>query len=166
MKKWYKQCTYCGEEIRVIAKKCRFCWESLENEEEKGTKREYLEEITNKNRSRKNENENNSRKYKKIFRHYLDKSIIECNVCWYKGEWWRKTQWYLVDFLNYFFLWTLLHVILDTFKKELVICPDCWTSNVIEIECEKVWFFTKLWGLLLGVGIFVWIICLIWYLCS
>ncbi len=33
MTDWYKICPYCGEEIRKIAKKCRFCWEFLENED-------------------------------------------------------------------------------------------------------------------------------------
>ena len=31
MKKWYKACPYCWEEIKGIAKKCRFCGEFLEN---------------------------------------------------------------------------------------------------------------------------------------
>ena len=164
MKEWYKICPYCGEEIKKDATKCRYCHEFLEDEK--------LQKNSNMGRTNTKLDEKhrgkiqNSKKHKKIYRHSLDKSIIECNVCWYEWEWWRKTQWWLIDLLNYFFLWTLLLVILDTFKKELVICPECWTSNVIEVECEKVWFFTKLLWLLLGVGIIIWIICLIWYLCS
>ena len=34
MKKWYKLCPFCWEEIREIAKKCRFCGEFLEEEKE------------------------------------------------------------------------------------------------------------------------------------
>ena len=34
MKKWYKACPFCWEEIREIAKKCRFCGEFLEEEKE------------------------------------------------------------------------------------------------------------------------------------
>ena len=33
MKKWYTLCPYCGEEIREIAKKCRYCHEFLEENE-------------------------------------------------------------------------------------------------------------------------------------
>jgi len=34
MKKWYKLCPYCWEEIKEIAKKCRFCGEWLSDDKE------------------------------------------------------------------------------------------------------------------------------------
>ncbi len=45
MKKWYKLCPYCWEEIKDIAIKCRYCWEFFENVEDTNSKGDKLEDI-------------------------------------------------------------------------------------------------------------------------
>ena len=105
MTEWYKICPYCGEEIKEIAKKCRYCHEFLD-EDIKSTKKE-------------------EKKYKcngcwQLVNIWEKK----CPWCWAKLSRWDKIQkeigkkkfkcarcWEIVKFWD---------------KK----CPECWNNLV------------------------------------
>ena len=44
MKKWYKECPFCANEIKEKAIKCQYCWEFL-NKEEENNEEEIKEEV-------------------------------------------------------------------------------------------------------------------------
>ena len=80
MKKWYKLCPYCAEEIRDNAVKCRFCWEFLWCN--KGN-----------NQFGKEEGE-----YERVRVNPIDRSYVKLNEGW--NKWWKIwTGWVILIIL-------------------------------------------------------------------
>jgi len=124
MKKWYKACPYCWEEIKEIAKKCKHCGELLDKD-------------------LRIERENKSNK--PVFYSRIDSNWYtprrRCPKCWFEWELKFKSKGSkfleFLLFLFFFFPWAIYYAWRE--EHGYCICPKCWNDkfNVNEPEIQE-----------------------------
>lgn len=115
MKKWYKECPFCWEEIKETAKKCKYCWEFLEWKEKNDSDKKTEEKIVTKNYWF----------WGKFFRKDL----------WLNKKWWHrlvKVIWIFSIVAAVFGIWVYLITYPTTYEYVE------WVEN----RLEKTWYST------------------------
>lgn len=137
MSNLYKICPYCGEEIKKEAIKCQYCHEFLEMDIKKCEVKWDEWKWNNSKQADLKERKGSREKRvvnEEVFRTPIDNSYIKCYECGYEWLWWRKR---VTKVSDYIVRWAVATLIKETGRKDLVICPECGSSNIVETKLEK-----------------------------
>lgn len=165
MEERYKSCPYCWEQIRKEAKKCRYCHEFLDEYKDFEVKLDWWKWNSSNQTNLKGMKDSEKEKlvHEKIFRNSIDYSYIKCCECGFEWLWWRKRIAKASDLLV---RWAAATLIKETLSEDLVVCPICESSNVIETKYEKASWKDKFFAYWLPFLVFILIIIIICWIAN
>ncbi len=137
------ECPYCWEEILATAKKCKHCWEFLDDDlraEKKNEKNTWNVVI---------QNATTDYTWCQVIKWWVFEwtPVVECPHCWYKWKakymrWSYSWCLFIVLLFLYIIPWIIYYMFASSWKY---VCPQCWVDHLRKIK----WSTWTTWILLI-----------------